>query len=153
MCAKLIHTFGLKCANKRKPRNIKISRLCTAIVIKEDNKWFCNVIYYEDDELKTIKVPLSKNSLELKGKTHIFTSHPDSVGRYVCLIRSEFKAKLYPGSNIQYSVVKHGCVIVGKIISTDDDMVFEYEALVSTTENTLYKINNIVTDDCKPLFK
>ena len=150
-----VHTFKLKPANKVKKRKpeIKVSRLCTGIVARINNQWYVDVTHIDNKEEITTRIPLSKSSLDLKGKTHVFTTTPDSTGKYTCIIRSEQKAKINPGSPAQYCVVKNGCVIAGKITSVDGHMVFDYEMLVAYSSKTPYKVNRIVIDENKPLFK
>ena len=134
----------------------KVSRKCNAVIIKDTDDTFKARLTsspVEGDEgnipQEYLVLPLTPNSLKLKGKTHVFSKSKDKYGHYICFIRERMNAIINPGLDTQYDVLKEGILIQGRIVEKDNKKYFNYEKLIAFTENgghlnTYSKITNII---------
>lgn len=155
MGKKLIHKFNIKIANsntKVSKTFTKVSRKCLATIIKINGVFKAKISLLKKNETDYLVIDLTPKSLDLKGKTHVFSTKFDDKGRHILIIRDIIKAYFHPGLNNQYVTVKEGCVVSGHIMKCNGKMYFEYEELIAFSEHS-GRINEtkIITDT--PLFK
>lgn len=134
----------------------KVSRKCNAVIIKDTDDTFKARLTsspVEGDEgnipQEYLVLPLTPDSLKLKGKTHVFSKNKDKYGHHICFIRERMNAIINPGLDTQYDVLKEGILIQGRIVEKDNKKYFDYEKLIAFTENgghlnAYNKITNII---------
>ena len=137
------------------------SRKCYAVVIKIDNEFkavvnvdgnYDSVIEGDQFSNSRLTLPFTKESLDLKDKTHVFLKNVDKSGKQPVVIRTEEKCNLYPGLPTQYDAVRENLLIAGHIIRENGKMYFNYEDLVKYHYLSKSKLCNVKVDDDKPLF-
>lgn len=150
-----------KVINESKSRSNAISRKCYAVVkeiegelkaiINIDKNYIC---LKEGDEYSNeqIVLPFTEQSLDLKDKTYVFLKEKDKYGHYVCIIRTDINANLYPGLKTQYSAIHDNLLIAGHIIRKNGKMYFEYEDLIANHYLAECRIQSVKIDNTKPLF-
>lgn len=146
--------------NKDIPSN-KCSRKCYAVVIKIDNEFkavvnidgnYDSVIEGDQFSNSKLTLPFTEESLDLKGKTHVFLKDVDETGKQPVVIRTESQCRLHPGLPTQYDAVKENLLIAGHIIRKNGKMYFDYEDLVKYHYLAKFKLCDVKVDDNKPLF-
>lgn len=148
-------TFTINLANNNKPKiqreksDKAISRKCLGRVILYNDEFRVLINNAPNEDLC---IPLTDNSLELKGKTHVFAKNKDKYGHHICVIRDQMTANLSPGLPTQYDAVKENLLIAGHIIRKNGIMLFEYEDLVAFHYLSEAKLTQIKIDENKPLF-
>lgn len=137
------------------------SRKCYAVVIKIDNEFkavvnvdgnYDSVIEGDQFSNSRLTLPFTKESLDLKDKTHVFLKNVDKSGKQPVVIRTEEKCNLYPGLPTQYDAVRENLLIAGHIIRKNGKMYFNYEDLVKYHYLSKSKLCDVKVDDDKPLF-
>lgn len=130
----------------------KISRRCYAVIIIENGNVKARVSLLNDiSNPDYLLLPLTKNSFDLKGKEYVFTIKKYNHNKPILIIRSYEDSIFKPGSKTQYTPFKHNSLVAGKVIKTDNGMLFDYETLVAVNENGTH-INPVKVDTSKPLF-
>lgn len=128
------YTFKInlaKVAKAIKGSNTKSDK-CLAVIINTDNGYRARVRKPDtDNEFYVIK--LSKESLSLKGKTQVFSTKRDN-GKPILILRDEFSSKIHPGTSEQYTPFIDGVVVSGYVRKTITGMTFEFDKLVSFSE-------------------
>ena len=150
--------FSINVAKSKPKRNtthkpVRISRLCKAVVILNNNNEYVAKINLKNDanHPDTLVIPFTKNSYELKGKEYVFGRQKDKYNHYVCHIRSKFDVTMFPGLDTQYSVFKPNIVVGGYIVRIDGKHYFNYTQFVSFDEkHPDYK--SLITNDKEPVF-
>lgn len=118
---------------------------------------YCKPVYVEDTLVAHINtkgldgyervtiLPFSKESFELKSKTHIFAKEKNSDGKYVHIVRSKDTAEMYPGNEERYTPICENSIYKGYIIKRDKALVFNVAEYVSTirANDLLLTKNNI----------
>lgn len=160
-------TFTINVVSKPKIKNNndissnKCSRKCYAVVVKIDNEFkavvnidgnYDSVIEGDQFSNSKLTLPFTKESLELKGKTHVFLKDVDETGKQPVVIRTESQCHLHPGLPTQYDAVKENLLIAGHIIRKNGKMYFDYEDLVKYHYLAKFKLCDAKVDDNKPLF-
>lgn len=153
----LVHTFAIKAIKKSKPKHerafVKIGKRCEAVVVSIDGTLKARLITSPVEECtELLVIPFTEDSFNLKGKTHIFLKEKDKRNHYICYIRDEFKAKLYPGSDTQFNSLVNGILVSGHVYRKDKQMYFKYENLLAFTEQG-GRLNNIRFADDNTLIK
>lgn len=129
----------------------KVSKKFYAVIIKDKDDTFkarLTISPVEESEDKGfipqeyLVLPLTPNSLILKGKTHVFSKDKDKYGHRVCYIRERMNSIINPGLDSQYDVLKEGLLISGHIVKKDNKTYFDYENIVAFTENGAH-IDNV----------
>lgn len=144
MSKELIFGFNIKPVSsiklKQENKSFKtIGKKCKAVVIEDNGifkaKLIISPVEKEEDELKDIHIiPFTEESFNLKNKTHVFLKEKDEYGHLICIIRDNIEARISPGTNSQYDVLKKGLRIIGHIINKHGKHYFNYEQLESYTE-------------------
>ena len=105
---------------------------------------YCKPVYVDDTIMAHINtkgldgyekvtiLPFSKESFELKGKTHIFTKEKNSDDKYVHIIRSKDTSEMYPGNEEQYTPICENSIYKGYIVKRNNDLAFNITEYVST---------------------
>lgn len=160
-------TFTINVVSKPKVKNNndissnKCSRKCYAVVVKIDNEFkavvnidgnYESVIEGDQFSNSKLTLPFTEESLELKGKTHVFLKDVDETGKQPVVIRTESQCHLHPGLSTQYDAVKENLLIAGHIIRKNGKMYFDYEDLVKYHYLAKFKLCDVKVDDNKPLF-
>lgn len=131
----------------------KVSRLCAGEIIEIDNTLKVKLSLRNDPDYPDfVVIPLTENSLSLKGKTIIFSKTKDKLGHYTCIIRDVQTATNSPGNNDVYAPFRPGNIISGYVYSNQGKLEFNYEKFIKLSENGRV-INVVKIDDKKPLFK
>lgn len=122
----------------------KVSKKFYAVIIKDKDDTFkarLTISPLEESEDKGfipqeyLVLPLTPDSLILKGKTHVFSKNKDKYGHYICYIRERINSIINPGLDSQYDVLKEGILISGRIVEKDGKNYFNYEELIAFSEN------------------
>ena len=160
-------TFTINVVSKPKIKNNndissnKCSRKCYAVVVKIDNEFkavvnidgnYDSVIEGDQFSNSKLTLPFTEESLELKGKTHVFLKDVDETGKQPVVIRTESQCHLHPGLPTQYDAVKENLLIAGHIIRKNGKMYFDYEDLVKYHYLAKFKLCDVKVDDNKSLF-
>ena len=160
-------TFTINVVSKPKIKNNndissnKCSRKCYAVVVKIDNEFkavvnidgnYDSVIEGDQFSNSKLTLPFTEESLELKGKTHVFLKDVDETGKQPVVIRTESQCHLHPGLPTQYDAVKENLLIAGHIIRKNGKMYFDYEDLVKYHYLAKFKLCDAKVDDNKSLF-
>lgn len=105
---------------------------------------YCKPVYVEDalvahintkglDGYENVTIlPFSKESFDLKGKTHIFAKEKNKENKYVHIIRSKDAAEMYPGNDEIYTPICINSIYKGYIIKRDNKLAFKVTEYVST---------------------
>lgn len=106
------------------------SRLVDGIVttINDEFRVLVNIPLCEENNYDRLCLPLTDKSLNLKGKTVIFSKTKDKHGKYTKYYRSESEAIINPGSSELYNSVANDQVVTGYIIRYSNRMEFELVA-------------------------
>lgn len=147
-------TINIAKGLKKKPKASKpnrISRLCIGTTIKEGNEYKIKISLKNDPEYPDfIVIPFTKESLDLKGKTIVYSHEKDQYGHNIVYHRNSFMCKLSPGPTTKYTAVIERLVCSGYVIRKDGKLMFDLKET--------YGIGNYVhdlpskIDESKPLF-
>mgnify|MGYP003292768911 CR=1 FL=1 len=121
---------------------------------------YCKPVYVDDELVAHINtrgvygyekvtiLPFSKESFDLRGKTHIFVKNKNSDGKYVHIIRSKDTAEMYPGNDEIYTPICENSIYKGYIVKHDNKLAFKVTEYVSTIKanDLLLTKNNIVNE-------
>lgn len=138
-----------------------ISRKCLAVVAEIDGEFKAiinidkqHILFREGDEVSNeqLVLPFTDKSLDLKGKTYVFSKEKDKSNHYVCIIRDSYNANTHPGLKFQYNTLHPNLLIAGHIIRKDGKMYFNYEDLISHHYLCEAHLCDIRIDANKPLF-
>lgn len=131
----------------------RVSRLCKAIVVFNENNEYVAAINLKNDETNpdTLIIPFTKQSYELQGKEYVFSKNKDEYNHYICHIRTKENATMFPGLDTQYSVFNPNMVIGGYIVRIDGKHYFNYTQFVSFNKNHL-DYNPLSVKDDEPVF-
>lgn len=141
---------GLKKQSKVSKLN-KVSRLCIGTVIKEGDEYKIKISLRNDPEYSDfIIVPFTKESLELKGKTIVYSHEKDKYGHNIAYHRDPFICKIFPGLSTQYTAVVEKLVCSGYVIRKDGKLMFDLKETHGTS-NYVHDLP-INIDESKPLF-
>ena len=122
-----------------------------SIKIEAKNKRGCVIL--EDEEYKVLLanenydihnrkiLPFTKRSYDLKGKTSIFTKNKSKYG-YTRHIRTEDKAKVFPGDSDKYVPFAPNWIVKGDIINDKGILKFDFIELL-----TIKGYNNMTHED------
>lgn len=138
---------------KKAETNKQISRLCLATIIKDEDGTFKAKVSLLNNECNSdiLAIPLTEQSLRLRGKTHVFYNKDLGLNKPTLIIRDEINCTTSPGTKKQYSTLIEGCVIAGYVVNINNKFYFDYKQLVKYNEN-MSSINPVKIDDSKPLF-
>lgn len=142
--------------NKKK-RNVNsiegiiISRVCRAIVIKDDDGFKAKINLDKDKNSDILLVPFTAESYNIKNKEIIFSKERIDDGRYRCIIRDKLKANIYNDTE-HYIPFRENIVITGDILRIDGKMYFRYKQFISFSP-FVEDYNPCLTREDMPLFK
>ena len=99
----------------------------------EDGVWkaHINTRGLEGYEKITI-LDFTEKSLDLKGKTNVFSHEKDKTGHYVRVIRSEINANINPGTPEQYCTLCENKCFSGYIVKVNNIYQFDMIAYKGT---------------------
>lgn len=150
----MVFTINIAKGLNKKPKADKpnrVSRLCIGTTIKEGDTYKIRISLRNDPEYPDfLIVPFTKRSLDLEGKSIVYSTKKDKTGNHVKYCRDSSKCKLFPGLPIQYTVVIEKLVCSGYVIRKDGKLLFD---LLDThgIGSLLYNLPNRL-DESKPLF-
>lgn len=141
--------------NKKK-RNVStennvISRVCRAIVIKDDEGFKAKISVNNEEDSDILLIPFTTESYNIKGKEVIFSKKRVDNGGFVCLIRDKALSKLYNDVE-HYIPFRENIVITGDIVRIDGKMYFRYKEFISFSP-FVEDYKPCLTHEDKPLFK
>ena len=110
-------------------------------VILEDEEYKVSLIN-ESDSIRNSKIlPFTKRSYDLKGKTSIFSKTKGKYG-YIRHIRTEDKAKVFPGDSDKYVPFAPNWIVKGDIINDKGVLKFDFTELL-----TIKGYTNMIHED------
>lgn len=142
--------------NKKK-RNVNsiegtvISRVCRAVVIKDDEGFKAKINLSNDDDSDVLLIPFTTESYNIKNKEVIFSKERIDNGRYRCIIREKLKASINNDTE-HYIPFRKNIVVTGNILRIDGKMYFRYKQFVSFSP-LVEDYNPCLTHEDEPLFK
>ena len=141
--------------NKKK-RNVStesnvISRICRAIVIKDEEGFKAKIRVNNEENADILLVPFTIESYDIKGKEIIFSKERIDEGRFRCIIRDKASAILYNDVE-HYIPFRENIVITGNIVRIDGKMYFQYKEFISFSP-FVEDYRPCLTHEDKPLFK
>lgn len=141
--------------NKKK-RNVStesnvISRICRAIVIKDEEGFKAKIRVNNEENADILLIPFTTESYDIKGKEIIFSRERIDDGRFRCIIRDKASAILYNDVE-HYIPFRENIVITGNIVRIDGKMYFQYKEFISFSP-FVEDYRPCLTHEDKPLFK
>lgn len=110
-------------------------------VILENEEYKVSLIN-ESDSIHNCKIlPFTKRSYDLKGKTSIFSKTKGKYG-YIRHIRTEDKAKVFPGDSDKYVPFAPNWMVKGNIINDKGILKFDFVELL-----TIKGYTNMIHED------
>ena len=110
-------------------------------VILEDEEYKVSLIN-ESDSIHNCKIlPFTKRSYDLKGKTSIFSKTKGKYG-YTRHVRTEDKAKVFPGDSDKYVPFAPNWMVKGNIINDKGILKFDFVELL-----TIKGYTNMIQED------
>ena len=110
-------------------------------VILENEEYKVSLIN-ESDSIHNCKIlPFTKRSYDLKGKTSIFSKTKGKYG-YIRHIRTEDKAKIFPGDSDKYVPFAPNWIVIGDIINDKGVLKFDFTELL-----TIKGYTNMIHED------
>lgn len=76
-------------------------------------------------------VPFTEKSFDIKGRVNVFSRKPDKKGRYTRYVRSEEKAKFFPGDPNNYVPFAPNWIVKGNLIRENTVLKFEFKSLIT----------------------
>lgn len=110
-------------------------------VILEDNEYKVSLINESDGINNHTILPFTKRSYDLKGKTSIFSKTKGKYG-YTRYVRTEDKAKVFPGDSDIYVPFAPNWIVKGDIINDKGVLKFDFIELL-----TIKGYNNMTHED------
>ena len=110
-------------------------------VILEDKEYKVSLINESDGVHNRTILPFTKRSYDLKGKTSIFTKTKNKYG-YTRYVRTEDKAKVFPGDSDIYVPFAPNWIVKGDIINDKGVLKFDFVELL-----TIKGYNNMTHED------
>lgn len=110
---------------------IKQVLYCKPVCVNDELVAHINTKGLDGYETVTI-LPFSKESFDLKGKTHIFAKEKSKDNKYVHIIRNKDTAEMYPGDDERYTPICENSIYKGYIVKRDNKLVFNVIEYVST---------------------
>ena len=110
-------------------------------VILEDKEYKVSLINESDGVHNRTILPFTKKSYDLKGKTSIFTKTKNKYG-YTRYVRTEDKAKVFPGDSDIYVPFAPNWIVKGDIINDKGVLKFDFVELL-----TIKGYNNMTHED------
>ena len=110
-------------------------------VILEDGEYKISLVNESDGIHNHTILPFTKRSYDLKGKTSIFTKTKGKYG-YTRYVRTEDKAKVFPGDSDIYVPFAPNWIVKGDIINDKGILKFDFIELL-----TIKGYNNMTHED------
>lgn len=148
-------TINIAKGFKKNPKTSKpnrISRLCIGTTIKEGDEYKIRISLRNDPEYPDfLVVPFTKESLELKGKSIVYSHHKDIYGHNIEYHRNNIMCNLVPGHPTLYTAVIERLVCSGYVVRKDGKLMFDLKE-THGIGNYVHDLP-IRIDDSKPLFQ
>ena len=110
-------------------------------VILEDGEYKVSLINESDGIYNRKILPFTKRSYDLKGKTSIFSKTKGKYG-YTRHVRTEDKAKVFPGDSDKYVPFAPNWMVKGNIINDKGILKFDFVELL-----TIKGYTNMIHED------
>ena len=110
-------------------------------VILEDEEYKVSLINESDGIYNHKILPFTKRSYDLKGKTSIFSKTKGKYG-YTRYVRTEDKAKVFPGDSDKYVPFAPNWMVKGDIINDKGILKFDFIELL-----TIKGYTNMIQED------
>ena len=110
-------------------------------VILENEEYKVSLINESDGVHNRTILPFTKRSYDLKGKTSIFTKTKNKYG-YTRYVRTEDKAKVFPGDSDIYVPFAPNWIVKGDIINDKEVLKFDFVELL-----TIKGYTNMIHED------
>ena len=110
-------------------------------VILEDEEYKVSLINESDGIHNNTILPFTKKSYDLKGKPSIFSKTKDKYG-YTRHVRTEDKAKVFPGDSDKYVPFAPNWIVKGDIINDKGVLKFDFVELL-----TIKGYTNMIQED------
>ena len=110
-------------------------------VILEDEEYKVSLINESDGIHNRTILPFTKRSYDLKGKTSIFSKTKGKYG-YTRYVRTEDKAKVFPGDSDKYVPFAPNWMVKGDIINDKGVLKFDFIELL-----TIKGYTNMIHED------
>ena len=110
-------------------------------VILEDEEYKVSLINESDGIYNRKILPFTKRSYDLKGKTSIFSKTKGKYG-YTRYVRTEDKAKVFPGDSDKYIPFAPNWMVKGDIINDKGILKFDFVELL-----TIKGYTNMIHED------
>lgn len=110
-------------------------------VILEDKEYKVSLINESDGIHNRTTLPFTKRSYDLKGKTSIFSKTKGKYG-YTRYVRTEDKAKVFPGDSDKYVPFAPNWIVKGDIINDKGILKFDFVELL-----TIKGYTNMIQED------
>ena len=110
-------------------------------VILEDGEYKVSLINESDGIHNSTILPFTKKSYDLKGKTNIFSKTKGKYG-YTRHVRTEDKAKVFPGDSDKYVPFAPNWMVKGDIINDKGILKFDFVELL-----TIKGYTNMIQED------
>ena len=141
--------------NKKK-RNVStesnvISRVCRAVVIKDDEGFKAKIVVDNEENSDILLIPFTTESYNIKGKEIIFSKERIDDGKFRCVIRDKASAILYNDVE-HYIPFRENIVVTGNIVRINGKMYFRYKEFISFSP-FVEDYKPCLTHEDKPLFK
>lgn len=123
---------------------IKQALYCKPVCVNGELVAHINTKGLDGYEKVTI-LPFSKESFELRGKTHIFAKERNKDNKYVHILRSKDTSEMYPGNDELYTPICENSIYKGYVVKRNNELVFNVTEYVSTIKanDILLTKNNI----------
>lgn len=122
---------------------IKQALYCKPVYVNDELVAHINTKGLDGYENVTI-LPFSKESFDLRGKTHIFAREKNKDGKYVHIIRSKDVSEMYPGDEERYTPICENSIYRGYIVKCNNKLAFkviEYIGTIKANDIHLIKSN------------
>lgn len=110
---------------------IKQTLYCKPVYVNDEVVAHINTRGIDGYEKVTI-LPFSKESFDLRGKTHIFARDKNKEGKYVHIIRSKDTSEMYPGDDELYTPICENSIYKGYIVKRNNELAFNVVEYIST---------------------
>ena len=127
---------GLKLAIVSKPKKTNVSvrvsnKIIYGTVINENGVYKVSIDIDKDGIKKEEILDFTPESFNIVDRTTVFLRHKDEHGNNVRIIRSDWKAKFFPGTSETYIPFTENWIIKGYIVKRGLIKLFEFKDLVS----------------------
>lgn len=135
-----------------KPR--KLSRLCLAKVIEDENENLIVRVPRIGDDFDSdncLVIPFTEQSLKLENRERIFRRHKDKHKHWVCVVQN-YEERLRSKNECAYRAFAPGVILAGHIVNVNGKLYFDYTKFIGYSVKYPVILNTRI-DSSKPLFE